>query len=396
MEVYVQRGDSFWFYSQLFNIPIDLIFQSNPSISPTQLTIGQRIQLPGFETINYQVKQNDSLWKIASEHQLSVEAIIRVNDRIQPNYLQVGQTLILPRRVTNMLLNDPSNYTYEKMIRDINRLVNVYPFIRRSNIGTSVLGKELVELQIGTGNKQVHVNGSFHANEWITTPVIMGFINQYALSLTNNQPIRGLYMLPYFIQTNLSAVPMVNPDGVDLVIEGSGAAEMFEEEVLSINNNSSDFSTWKANIRGVDLNNQYPANWELEAERKPTSPRPRDFPGFAPLTEPEAIAMEELTHNRNFQRVNALHTQGEVIFWGYEGLEPPEAEIIVNEYARVSGYDPIQFVDSHAGFKDWFIQEYRRPGFTVELGTGVNPLPISQFDEIYEETLGIMLANLYM
>lgn len=396
MEIYVRSGDSYWFYSHLFQVPLELIIQSNPNISASQLQVGQRIQIPGYDIQNYQVKPNDTLWNIAANHQTSVDAIIRLNPGIQPTQLQVGQTVMLPVRITDFILTDSANYTYEKMMQDINRLLTIYPFIRRNSIGNSVLGKELIELQIGMGAKQVHVNGSFHANEWITTPVIMRFLNQYALALTNNQPIRGMDMMPYFLQTFLSAVPMVNPDGVDLVIEGSEAAGAYENEVLMINGHDPDFSNWKANIRGVDLNNQFPAGWEIEAERKPTSPQPRDFPGFAPLTEPEAIVMAELTGNRNFQRVNALHTQGEVIFWGYEGLEPPKAEIIVNEYARVSGYEPIRFVDSHAGYKDWFIQTYRRPGFTVELGTGVNPLPISQFDEIYEETLGILLANLYM
>lgn len=68
----------------------------------------------------------------------------------------------------------------------------------------------------------------------------------------------------------------------------------------------------------------------------------------------------------------------------------------MNEYARVSGYTPIRYVDSYAGYKDWFIQEFHRPGFTVELGEGVNPLPFEQFPSIYEQNLGILLANLYM
>ena len=396
MDLDVRSGDSLWFYSQLFHVPLELIIQSNPNISASQLSIGQRVQIPGYMTQNYQVKQGDSLWKIAASHQTSVDSILRLNPGLQWAHLQIGQTILLPFRITNLLVTDPSDYTYEKMVGDINRLIAVYPFIRRNSIGRSVLGKDLIELQIGAGSKQVHVNGSFHANEWITTPVMMRFLNQYALSLTNNQPIRGQYMMPYFVQTLLSAVPMVNPDGVDLVIEGSEAAGSYQDEVLAINDNDPDFSNWKANIRGVDLNNQYPANWDIEAERKPTSPAPRDFPGFAPLTEPESIALAELTDNRNFQRANALHTQGRVIYWGFEGLEPPESEVIANEYARVSGYEPIRFIDSYAGFKDWFIQVYRRPGFTIELGAGINPLPISQFNEIYEETLGIMLANLYM
>ena len=166
--------------------------------------------------------------------------------------------------------------------------------------------------------------------------------------------------------------------------------------VLVINNGDTDFTAWKANIRGVDLNDQFPANWDIEAERRAQQPAPRDYPGGAPLSEPEAQAMAQLAQASDFDRVLAFHTQGEVIYWGYENLEPPYAETIVNEFARVSGYEPIRYIDSHAGFKDWFIQEWRRPGFTVELGLGVNPLPLSQFEEIYEESLGIFLASLYM
>jgi g-D-glutamyl-meso-diaminopimelate peptidase len=84
------------------------------------------------------------------------------------------------------------------------------------------------------------------------------------------------------------------------------------------------------------------------------------------------------------------------MYWGFENLEPPESEVLVNEFARVSGYEPVKTIESYAGYKDWFIQDWRRPGFTIELGTGTNPLPLTQFDEIYEEVLGIFLAGLYM
>src|SRR5699024_804271 len=130
-----------------------------------------------------------------------------------------------------------------------------YPFILEQSIGNSVMGKDIIELRVGTGEKQVHLNGSFHANEWITTPVIMRFMNEYALSLTNNDPIRGLYMLPLFQNTMLSVVPMVNPDGVDLVLDGASAAGELEQQVLEINDGDTDFANWKANIHGIDLNN---------------------------------------------------------------------------------------------------------------------------------------------
>ena len=230
-------------------------------------------------------------------------------------------------------------------------------------------------------NRKIQINSSFHANEWITTPIFMKFINEYLLALTNGRSLSGVSALTLYERSQLSAVPMVNPDGVNLVLNGPPAAR--RDEVIALNNGSTNFSGWKANIRGVDLNKQFPANWELEKERKPTEPGPRDFPGYSPLSEPETQAMANLVNNERFERLLANHTQGREIYWGYEGFEPPESETLANDFARLSGYQAVRYVDSHAGYKDWFIQEFRRPGFTLELGLGQNPLPISQFDEIY-------------
>ncbi|GAA0371263.1 M14 family metallopeptidase [Bacillus horti] len=396
MKVKIRLGDSFWQLSQLFNIPLVLLLDSNRNVNPNSLQIGQEINIPGFVSVNVQIRPGDSFWRIAIERGISVELLYALNPTVNPNQLRPGQIIQAPLRVTWMVVEGNRNYTYEAFIQDINRLIGVYPFIRLNIVGNSVMGKNLYELRLGRGTKKVHANGSFHAQEWITTPVIMRFLNAYALSLTNQQPIRGLYTLPLYNATDLSLVPMVNPDGVNLVIQGANAAGAYRDSVLAINGGRTDFSPWKANIRGVDLNNQYPAKWQTEANRKPKQPAPADFPGTAPLTEPESIAMANLTRTRAFDRALAFHTQGKVIYWGFEGLEPPESETLVNEFSRVSGYTPIRYIDSFAGYKDWFIQDFRRPGFTVELGLGRNPLPLTQFNEIYEESLGILLASLYM
>ncbi|MEW9050499.1 MAG: M14 family metallopeptidase [Neobacillus sp.] len=396
MDIFVRQGDSLWYYSQLFKISLPLIEDSNQDIQPNQLAIGQRIRIPGFVTQNYQVKAGDTFWGIAQSRNLSLEALLRVNPNVNPNGLQVGQTINLPLRITWQLVQGKQPYGYNQVMSDIRRLQSVYPFLRMFMIGNSVLGKEIPELLIGSGSKRIHYNGSFHANEWITTAVLMTLLNDYCLSLTNQNPIRGLLTLPLYRQTTLSLVPMVNPDGVDLVLNGPPENETWANRVVELNGGSTDFSGWKANIRGVDLNDQFPARWELEKARNPSQPGPRDYVGERPLSEPEAIAMADLTRRRDFARVLAFHTQGEVIYWGFENLEPPESETIVNEFGRVSGYQPVKTIESYAGYKDWFIQDWRRPGFTVELGSGINPLPLTQFDEIYQETLGIFLAGLYM
>ena len=397
MKVSVRKGDSLWYYSQLFAMPLQLLVDSNHMIEPKFLQISQHIHIPGFLIRTHRIKEGDTLWKIAQSHNLSLDALLLLNQNLTSENLLIAETIQVPVRVTELIVFGEKEYDYQAMMGDINQLLEIYPFIRYKSIGKSVLGSPIPELRIGRGKKKVHVNGSFHANEWITTPIIMKFLNEYLLSLTNMTPIRGFYTQPLYYEALLSIVPMVNPDGVDLVLNGPPQQEPYKSEVVQINNQSTDFSNWKANIRGVDLNNQYPANWEIEKERKePKSPAPRDFPGDSPLTEPEAIAIAELTKKRNFSRVLAFHTQGEEIYWGYEGYEPKEAQTIVEEFAKVSGYKAVRYVDSHAGYKDWFILEWKRPGYTIELGKGVNPLPIEQFAEIYEESLGIFLASLYM
>ncbi|MGD6967024.1 M14 family zinc carboxypeptidase [Rossellomorea vietnamensis] len=394
MEVQVRRGDTFYYYSQLFYLPLQLIIDSNSDMAGNSLQIGQTVSIPGFYIGNYTIRQGDTFWGIARRRNLSVDALLLLNQSLNPSALQVGEDISIPLRITQPVVMGQQAYSFGILDQDIKRLKNAFPFMRVNEIGESVLGKPLYEMQIGNGEKKVHINASFHANEWITTPILMRFMNDYLLSLTNRGTIRGVVMEPLYSSVTLSLVPMVNPDGVDLVIEGPPPA--LREELVEFNKGNTNFSGWKANINGVDLNNQYPAKWELEKERKEEkSPAPRDFPGYKPLSEPEAIAMAELARGGDLDRVLALHTQGEEFYWGFEGMEPPESEMLAEEFERVSGYRSVRYIDSFAGYKDWFIQEFQRPGFTIELGMGINPLPLSQFDRIYESVLGIFLVSIY-
>ena len=147
----------------------------------------------------------------------------------------------------------------------------------------------------------------------------------------------------------------------------------------------------------MDLNLQFPAGWQQAREIKFaqgfTSPAPRDFVGYGPLTEPESLAIYNFTLEHNFSLVLAYHSQGEVIYWQFQNYTPPNSLAIGTQFANVSGYslEDTPFNSSFAGYKDWFIQDYRRPGYTIEVGQGVNPLPISQFDKIYYDHLGILV-----
>lgn len=396
MKIRVRSGDTLWHYSSLFKVPLNLILDSNPEISPTNLKANENIIIPGYKSVPYEIKTGDTFLKIAATRNLNIEAIKILNQEEDADQLVVGGTVFLPQRITKSISSSTLPYDFKNLTIVINNLKKVYPFISVTTIGASVLGKQIQEIRIGRGAKKVHMNASFHANEWITTMVIMSLLNRYLLSLTNGNKMRGLNAMNLYQAVTLSIVPMVNPDGVDLVL--NGPPPNLRDEVMKINDGSEDFVHWKANIRGVDLNKQYPANWELVLMRKkqPLSPAPRDYPGCIPLSEPEAIAIAELTKSNHFDCILAFHTQGKEFYWGYEGFEPAISEEIAKEFERVSGYQAIRYVDSHAGYKDWYIQEFKRPGFTLELGKGINPLPLSQFQEILENVEGIFLAALYL
>lgn len=277
-----------------------------------------------------------------------------------------------------------------------------YPFLVTGAIGMSVMGREIPYVKIGKGEKQLFYSASYHANEWITTPVLLKFVEDYARAYAQDGKLGEADAGRLFREYQLFVVPMVNPDGVDLV-NGMLEVEAYERQAEEI---AADYPTipfprgWKANINGVDLNLQFPAGWEKAREVKfaqgYTTPAPRDYVGSAPLTEPESLAVYEFTRAHDFRLILAYHTQGETIYWKYDGYQPEKSYEIAQYFGRVSGYtvEETPQESGNAGYKDWFIQEYNRPGYTIEVGKGVNPLPLSQFPQIYRDNFGILLGGM--
>jgi g-D-glutamyl-meso-diaminopimelate peptidase len=288
-----------------------------------------------------------------------------------------------------------ADYGPEQLNKDLRRLTSRYPFISTGTIGRSVLGKPIPYLKIGVGPFRWHFNGACHANEWITTLLLMRFAEDYANACKWKLPFWGKSAKDLFARCSLWIVPMVNPDGVELVQQGLNVKHPHYKELLQWNRGSGRFHRWKANAHGVDLNDQFPANWEEERQRRGVSgPSPRDFSGTAPLSEPEALALSKFTVQTDFHAVIALHTQGEEIYWNYRNEEPPEARAWSERLALSSGYRAVYLEGSDAGYKDWFISAFGRPGFTVEAGWGHNPLPLDGFEEMYDDVARLLAEAL--
>ena len=282
----------------------------------------------------------------------------------------------------------------------VERLAAEYPFLRAETLASTYGGRPIRTLTVGTGERRVLYSAAHHANEWLTATVLLKFIEDYAEAIRTGGTIGGISAQALSDAATIHLVPMVNPDGVALVTGSATQEETARAEELSRFYPAIPFPDgWKANLQGVDLNLQYPAGWlmarEIKFSQGYTRPGPRDFVGRFPLSQIESQALYDYTERIDPNLVIAWHSQGEVIYWQYGGIEVPGARELAERFAEVSGYalEDTPYASSFAGYKDWFIQAYRRPGFTIEVGTGTNPLPLSQFDTIYTASLPILVTG---
>ncbi len=354
--------------------------------------------LKGYTT--HVITAGETLWGIADTYDTLVSSILTANPSIDAMNLQIGTRIYVP--FSFALVDESVAYTSSLTEFILEGLRIRYPFLISGCIGKSVMGREVCYLQLGEGQTQVCYSACFHANEWITTPILLKFAESYAKAYADGEELYGEDTEALYNEYSLFLVPMVNPDGADLV-NGMIRNEEYLEQTMAI---ASDYPEipypdgWKANINGIDLNLQFPAGWENAREIKfaqgYTSPAPRDFVGEAPLSAVESINMYHFTTVHDFQLVLAYHTQGEVIYWKYLDYEPERSRRIAEYFGRVSGYqvEETPYASGYAGYKDWFIEAYNRPGYTIEAGRGVNPLRMSQFPEIYADNRLILVGGM--
>ena len=299
--------------------------------------------------------------------------------------------IVLPTEPITSALNDEI----------IQSLAQTYPFVRTQLLGRSAFGRPIRAITIGNGPRKVLFTAAHHANEWITAYILLQFAEELAEAIQTGGSVYGVPAETIRNAATIYMVPLVNPDGVDLVT-GAIAADALEYKLaqgLSRFYPQIPFPDgWKANLMGVDLNLQYPAGWlqarEIKFSQGYTRPGPRDYVGRAPLSQLESRILADYTQTIDPDMVLAYHTQGEVIYWKFKNIFVRNAQKYAEEFARISGYalEDTPYESAWAGYKDWFIQQFRRPGYTIEVGSGENPLPLSQFADIYRKNVGILVT----
>lgn len=283
------------------------------------------------------------------------------------------------------------------------RISTEYPFVKSFPFGKSVLGRDLICLKIGKGSPCRIFVGTHHAMEYITSFLLLEFAERFSSALRDDKGV-GFFgkneIREIYENHCMFIIPLLNPDGVDIERGDIKKNDAFYETLLKMNGGKSDFSLWQANAHGVDLNHNYDAGFfkskNIEHEYGIEGPSPTRFAGELPESEPESAALCALTRSlsENLSLAIALHTQGEEIYWDYNGNGSFRSKLMAECFSALSGYEVStpEGIASYGGYKDWVISSLKIPAFTIECGKGKNPLPHSDFEAIYEKTEHILLS----
>ncbi len=281
---------------------------------------------------------------------------------------------------------------YKELKKKLFEIKRSYPFVKIGSIGNSVQGRKIYALFIGNMHCPVLLAGAFHPLEWLTESLLIKFSETFCAELKFAGELRSALS-----KRGVIIVPCTNPDGVELLLSKGASAGAFKNFTDKIS--GGDYSEWNANIRGVDLNHNFDAGHailrKMEQRAGINGPATRRFGGFRPNSECETRSLVSLCRKFCPSRVYAYHSQGEEIFYSYGESTPAYSLNIARALSEISGYslETQEGFASHGGFKDWYIKEFNLPGFTIEIGRGKNPLPISELSPIFARLYEMMLLT---
>ena len=236
-------------------------------------------------------------------------------------------------------------------------------------IGRSFLGRPIFCVSFNFGARQTFIiSASIHARENITTNIAL----LLAKRLDNNfDQFRG-------VMPNIIFLPLVNPDGVMISYYGEKSVpQSFVKRLREINENN-DYKLFKANARGVDLNNNFDAKFNSDPNLK-RFPSSQGFAGVKPESESESRAIADLVRIVKPAFTISLHSKGEVIYYNFDlkGNVLKHHKKVANFFAKVLKYKlDNKKTLSCGGLKDYCVSKLNIPSITIEVGSDKLTHPI--------------------
>ncbi len=271
-----------------------------------------------------------------------------------------------------MIVNPTIPYTHAQMMCDICALRARYPgLVGMYHAGYSVHSRTIPVLTVGCGPVKAFFCGAHHAREHISAAYLMYATEVFAAHAQTGERFGNYDIQELLTKCTMHIIPMVNPDGVTLAQEGPDAFPN-AEQIRSMICVRRTYAEWKANANGVDINRQYPAQWDKKYVLV-DAPASEMFNGTAPATEPEVRAVMRVCRNNVFKAALSFHTKGEIIYWADEATAGKllHAKAFAERLSAVSGYELMPVSENPgeyaAGFENWFRQEFLYPALVIEL-----------------------------
>lgn len=365
------------------------------------------IQKTGF------VKINEDYYYIYDDGTKAVGRVII--DNMEYTFDDEGK--YIEHHIQTDYVNSDDMLTYDELAEILPKLKEHYPELcDYTKIGKTIDNRYIYDFIIGNKNadKQLVFIGAIHAREYITSLLLMENA-EYLLNSCYTRSRHGVLYKDILSEYAIHIIPMANPDGVTISELGPKAInnETIQKNLYTIYKNDTIrkytdyseeryFQRWKANARGVDLNRNFDAKWDIIETLKGKSGL--NYKGEKPESEREVrYILNFIRSLSNPQTVVSYHATGSMIYWDY-GQEGSLRERSVKQIELVSeltGYKALDYSEKSAGGLSDYIAAHPELDIvpeTIEVGVSEAPVSMEEYDNIYSENKFIMisLAELYM
>lgn len=296
----------------------------------------------------------------------------------------------------NIVATNHQKYDYKEYVEDLKQLENRYSKHCKVNvIGETADKRNLYEVVLGNPEAKKHliVIANLHAREYMTTLLCMKQIEYYLQNY--NKQIAGKKPAVVFDRVAVHIVPSCNPDGTAISQYGFNAIrnKTLRRKLKKMGGYA---TTWKANARGVDLNQ----NWGYKF-KKSGKAGSSGYTGTKAASEKETKAIIAMVNGISEQGkivgVVSYHAMGSIIFGkcanSATSSVKKKTQKMYQTAHKITGYSLYGSSSSRCQSREYFLYKKKIPCITLEIGRTTCPVPQSQFPTVWKENKELVLKE---
>ena len=352
-----------------------------------------------------------------SEGESQTEAEQQTEQDEQTTASDTEQTTDAPEQTDKIVEAGEKGYTYSMLQEDLGALAKTYPdLFSYMTIGKSVDGRGIFACTVGNpeAKTKILLTGGIHGKEYMSSLLVMTQV-EYYLANAESGCYNGVSYADLLQNCVFYVLPMINPDGITLALEGIDAMQTPEvkatvEKIYADNLRDGLTSTndinvylaynWKANANGVDLNRNFAlSNW-ADVKTGILAPCYRNYKGPSAASEPETRAVSAYVESLGeLDALLAYHTAGQVVYWdcGMTGGVRQRTLDLAKAVCEHTGYKLIYDQHLDASLNDWVTLEKDVPSVTIEIANVIYPMPASELEAAFAQTreLWVVASQLF-